>query len=290
MNLLYGITVILFCFSGFSLSEIPDSLIRKEANEIIRGQIGDPYLWPQSVNGGYILRFSADIDNDGQAESFIGSTMGSRHTSCMWAVYSDDQLLGSVSLLLNGFSAIQTKDGLNFPTWEDKKQRGFAVTNQVFKNGSFVVSRNDVDWEEFSQMKAEWDSKGRKFTPKVQAILLTDYAAGDRAWRDITPEKCKTTESNHIYLAEDEERLSQVVISPEQALALLEKNHPENKKNATNRAGSLNETGPRESQRRKGIETDDDTKSHVGIFGWFALFGTGLMVAIVLLFRKSLIR
>ena len=261
MKSFFRITAISFCFSGLSLSEIPDSIIRKEAEDLIKGQIGDAYLWPDARNGGYLLKFSADIDGDGVAEYFIASTMDSRHTSCIWGVYAGDHLLGSVSLLLDGFIGIQTKEGLNFPMWEDKKQRGFTLTNQVFKNGSFATIRNDVDWEEFSQMKAEWDSEGKKFTPKVQAILLTDYAAGDRAWREITPEKCKTTKSNHIYLAEDEERLSQVIISPEQALALLEKNHPENKRQ-TERPPRIDQRGrSRLQQEENNTAAKSETKT-----------------------------
>jgi len=273
--------------AGMVQAVIQDSYVSSEARGWIVGQIGDPYLWGPSINGGYILKFSADIDNDGRPEDFIGTTMGENDTECEWSIYSDGNELGGARFCFNGFTIILNKNEIDWPRWDKVSPLEISVQDQILKDDRITSSRRIVDIEDFAAIQDQWNSAGKKINPKVEAILLTDYVAGDRNWREINHENYKTTLTRQPYLKEDEERLSQqIAITPEQALAILEKSGPISKRKPKDRWVNNAGSATRESKRAAKPNTVSPFGAG-GVLIYPAILVFGILSVLFFLFRKA---
>lgn len=242
--------VMLIC--NIANSAVEESVLREFVEAKVRNQLGDPYLWNPANNGGYLLRFSLDLDGDQKNEDFIASTMNFQGSQGSWLVFSHGKQIGSVSLSANKFVAIREGETIILPYGEPynaTEMNAFNNTIRFFRQkilgGSIQIEEVEAKWSDYTKIREEWIRDGTEMQPSVDALLLIDYLKGDRKWKaiDFSLSNYNLSEGQYLVLEDDLERLSKVQLTPEDALTML-----------------ASESKPKSPRQRTSIPSVDDSK------------------------------
>jgi hypothetical protein len=118
--------------------------VREHVKKNAASQLGDPYLWDAANNGGYLFRFSADIDGDGEAEDFLGSTMKLQKTRGAWDIFSKGKFLGTVNLPCNRFTVIREGETIHLPYGISLSATEAVVFEQIVADDRVTVEERVI--------------------------------------------------------------------------------------------------------------------------------------------------
>lgn len=226
LALLYCVLLI----GNLANSAVEEGVLREFVEAKARNQLGDPYLWNPANNGGYLLRFSLDLDGDNKNEDFLASTMNFQGSQGRWLAIADGKQIGSVSLSANKFVAIREGDSIVLPysapynaTEMDSFDKTIRFFRQKISHGDIQVEETKARWTDYIKIREEWIKNGTEMQPSVEALLLIDYLKGDRNWKavDFSGNDYEFSEGQHFVLKTDFERLSRIQLTPEDALTML---------------------------------------------------------------------
>lgn len=202
---------------------LDDNIVSNFIKKIASSQTGDPHPWNAAGNGGYLFRFSADIDGNGQEEQFLGSTTDFEKTRGDWDLYLKGVMVGSINLSGIGFNVIRAGDSLRIPYVSYKTGTEAVVVEQTIDNGTVKVTERHMHPDQLEQLQTEWTKLGRVIKSKIETILLADFVAGARVWKeiDLTSDNYSFYNEHYFVLKSDEARLSKIKLTPEDALRVL---------------------------------------------------------------------
>jgi hypothetical protein len=202
---------------------LEENVIREFVKKSAASQLGDPYLWVPANNGGYLFRFAADIDGDGKAEDFLGSTMKFRKTRGDWDVFSKGKFLGTVNLPCNRFTVIREGETSHLPYGISLSATEAVVFDQIVADDGVTVEERAIRPAELDSLREEWRRSGLEIQPKISALLFMDYVAGRREWKpvDLAGPDYVFHGDHHFVLKSDEARLDGARLTPEAAMQAL---------------------------------------------------------------------
>lgn len=202
---------------------LEEQVIRECVKKSAASQLGDPYLWDAANNGGYLFRFSADIDGDGEAEDFLGSTMKFQKTRGAWDIFSNGKFLGTVNLSCNRFTVIREGDSTHLRYGISFSATEAVVFDQLVADDRVKVEERAIRPAELDALREEWRRSGLEIQPKISAILLMDYVEGRREWKpvDLAGPDYVFHGERHFVLKRDEARLAGARLTPEAAMQAL---------------------------------------------------------------------
>ncbi len=218
----YFLLVIILCAQHVQ-GALDENIVVNFVKKITSSQTRDPYLWNAAGSGGYLFRFSADINGDGQEEQFLGSTTNFNKTRGDWDVHFNGVMVGSINLSGISFIAIRDRDAVRIPYVSYMTGTEAVVVEQTIENGTVKVMERRIHPDQLEQLQTEWTKVGRVIKPKIETILLADFVAGGRVWKeiDLTRDNYCFYNEDYFVLKSDELRLSKINLTPENALRAL---------------------------------------------------------------------
>jgi hypothetical protein len=208
--------------SSTLLGEIPPSDLNWWVERIIRSQIDESGAWDDSLSGGYLFRFSADLFGDATQEDFVTNS-NSFIPNAGWLAFSDGQRIGWLDLSAYEFLLIREGDASIFPSWSTSGGHNGMLVQTWDKTGIKRQSR-EVHQEELGTFIQDWEARGQVIRPQLEMLRLVDYLQGIREWEPVdlrTEEVEFRGNTRSIVLKRDIERLQTLNLRPEQALEMF---------------------------------------------------------------------
>jgi hypothetical protein len=202
--------------------EIPAAALHSEVDILIKSQIGESGAWDDSLSGGYLFRFSADLFGDASQEDFLASSR-SFLPDAGWMAFSNGQRIGWLDLSAFEFLLIREGETSIFPSWSSTGGHTGMLVQTWDPTGIKQQSR-EVHQEELGTLIQDWKARGQVIRPQLEMLRLVDYLQGKREWEpvDLSVEEVEFRgNTRSIVLKRDLERLQTLNLRPEQALEMF---------------------------------------------------------------------
>lgn len=183
--------------------------------------------WEGAGAGGYLFYFKFDINNDGNEELFLTSSLDSFKSYAEWTVYHKTTqgkyvpYKNTVTLPIGGFS-VEKNDG---PTvFVNCSSRGYKyyASRRKLVGDTFQLEVNEISEKEYERLNSP--ESVQQVTPQLEAIHLVDFLHNPKqAWMEVDPKTLKTNGNGFVRIPKDEGRMKKFQMSPKAALQEIEK-------------------------------------------------------------------
>ncbi len=203
-------------------ANFPHSAVDLKVSLWINGQLIESEAWDDSLSGGYLFRFSADVWGDADAEHFVTTSSGFSPRAG-WLVYSKQKPInGGLELSAYEFLVIREGDASIFPSWSTSG--GHTMLVQTWDKHGVNYRSQPVHHEELGKFIQDCKARGQVIRPRLEMLRLVDYLNGSRDWEPVdlrTEEVEFRGNTRSIVLKRDIERLETLNLRPEQALEMF---------------------------------------------------------------------